>query len=411
MQRTHGLGGFTLVRKETIIKVAVIDADLIGRAKHLFPNLACMKLSAYYKSIGAEVELKLDYNNLDKYDKVTISKVFMDTEIPEEPQDKSLKDETHIAAFYKDNPILNLPNVEYGGTGFFYDKAPPLPDYVEHIKPDYHLYDEWVKSKIESGSNPKNFQYYTDYSIGFTSRGCIRRCSFCVNKNYRKCSLHSPVSEFVDESRPYIVLLDDNIFACSQWRQAFDTLIDSGKKFVYKQGLDERLLDEEKCEVLFRKANWINDRTFSFDNIRDWAVIEDKLKLIRSYPFRNVKFYLLCAYNHDNPGHYDQEFWKKDIVDLFERIKLLMTYGCLSYVMKYKDFELSPYRGFYMVVAWWCNRPSMYKTKTIVEYAQLDQARTSIECASVRYLRKVAEDFPDIAEKYYNMRYSNLYKK
>lgn len=370
-----------------------------------------MKLSAYYKSQGAEVELKLDYDNLNKYDKITISKVFMDTEIPYESEDKVLKTETRIADFYKDNPILNLPNVEYGGTGFFYDKAPALPEEVEHIKPDYHLYDSWIQSKIAEGANPKDFQYYSDFSIGFTSRGCIRKCSFCVNKNYSKCSLHSPVSEFVDNSRPYICLLDDNIFASPKWKDAFDALVATGKEFQYRQGLDERLLTDEKCEYLFGKAKWVGDRTFSFDNIKDKEIIVEKLKMIRQYPYRNVKFYLLCCYNHDNPGHYDQDFWRKDITDLFERIKILMTYGCLAYVMKYKDYEISPYRAFYMLVTWWCNRPALFKKKTIVEYAQLDQARTKKKCASVRGLECIERDFPDIAEKYFSMRFSDLYKK
>ena len=31
------------------MNIAIIDADLIYRKKHRFPNLACMKLSAYYK--------------------------------------------------------------------------------------------------------------------------------------------------------------------------------------------------------------------------------------------------------------------------------------------------------------------------------------------------------------------------
>lgn len=96
-----------------------------------------MKLSAYYKALGAEVNLKLDYENLDTYDKVTISKVFMDTEIPFEPEDKSLKTEATIDLFYKDNPILNLPNVQYGGTGFYYDRSPRLEEDIEYIMPDY----------------------------------------------------------------------------------------------------------------------------------------------------------------------------------------------------------------------------------------------------------------------------------
>ena len=73
------------------MRVAIIDADLIYRKKHRFPNLACMKLSAYYKSNGADVELKLDYDNLQRYDIVSISKVFMDTEIPFEHHEKSKK--------------------------------------------------------------------------------------------------------------------------------------------------------------------------------------------------------------------------------------------------------------------------------------------------------------------------------
>lgn len=39
-------------------KVAIIDADLIGRKKHRFPNLVCMKLSGYWKEKDAHVELK-----------------------------------------------------------------------------------------------------------------------------------------------------------------------------------------------------------------------------------------------------------------------------------------------------------------------------------------------------------------
>lgn len=36
------------------MKIAIIDADLIGKAKHRFPNLACEKISSYYKELGNE---------------------------------------------------------------------------------------------------------------------------------------------------------------------------------------------------------------------------------------------------------------------------------------------------------------------------------------------------------------------
>ena len=98
------------------MRIAIIDADLVDRKKHRFPNLVCMKISGYHKQSGDTVILKSDYNDLDEYDKVYLSKVFTDTAVPE--------------------GILTLPNLNYGGTGFFYDKAPPLSTEIEHHMPD-----------------------------------------------------------------------------------------------------------------------------------------------------------------------------------------------------------------------------------------------------------------------------------
>ncbi len=42
-------------------KIAVIDADLIGRRRHNFPNLTCMKISGYHKNLGGDVTLKLNF--------------------------------------------------------------------------------------------------------------------------------------------------------------------------------------------------------------------------------------------------------------------------------------------------------------------------------------------------------------
>lgn len=67
------------------MKIAIIDAEIIGKSKHRFPNLACMKISAYHKKLGDIVTLKTDYDNLDIFDKIYISKVFTKTRIPCEP--------------------------------------------------------------------------------------------------------------------------------------------------------------------------------------------------------------------------------------------------------------------------------------------------------------------------------------
>jgi len=64
------------------MKIAIIDADLIGRKRHRFPNLACMKLSGYHKDKGDSVALTTDYEDLQQFDHVYVSKVFTDTPIP-----------------------------------------------------------------------------------------------------------------------------------------------------------------------------------------------------------------------------------------------------------------------------------------------------------------------------------------
>ena len=370
------------------MKIGIIDADLIGRKKHRFPNLVCMKISGYYKRLGNDVELKTNYNNLDKYDKVFISKVFTDTLI--------------------DENILRLPNVKYGGTGFFYDKAEPLPYEIEHTMPDYHLYDEWVEEKINNGENKKNFEYYLNYSIGFTTRGCFRQCPFCVNKNYKRVFKHSPLEEFLDKDRKYICLLDDNILGYSGWKEIFEELNKSGKRFQYKQGMDERLLTQEKCDIIL-SSNYIGDYIFAFDNIEDKDIIIEKLKLWnknRTKKGDTTKFYVFCGF--DRQDKYDEEFWKQDIIDTFERVKILMKYGCLPYIMRHKNYENSPYKGTYINLARWCNQPQFFKKKSYREYCEANQARTKIVvCSAMRYLLQIEEKYPEIAKEYFDLKYEN----
>lgn len=105
-------------------KTGIIDADLLYRPRHRFPNLACMKISGFHKSRGDDTELVTDYERIGEYDRIYLSKVFTDSYVPEE--------------------VLHAENLVYGGTGFYYDRAAPLPDQVEHHMPDYDLYREFI---------------------------------------------------------------------------------------------------------------------------------------------------------------------------------------------------------------------------------------------------------------------------
>lgn len=362
-----------------MMNIAVIDADLIGRKRHRFPNLVCLKISGYYKEHGNNVELKLDYDNLEKYDKVFISKVFTDTPFP--------------------NDILDLHNVEYGGTGFYFDKAPNLPNEIEHHMPDYHLYDEWINEQINNGISRNEFKEYLDYSIGFMTRGCFRKCPFCVNQKYDRVFNHSPLEEFYDPTRSKICLLDDNFLGCLNWKQMLQELIDTGKRFKFKQGLDERLLTDEKCEMLF-SAKYDGDITFAFDNIEDYDLIENKLKMIRIHTHKQCLFYVLCGF--DRNDQYDENFWRQDIEDTFKRIELLMKYKCVPYIMRFEKYQESPYKGMYITIARWCNQPSFLKKKSLREYAEFQGKNYS----PYRYITEFENVYHDIANKYYDMKWS-----
>ena len=307
-----------------------------------------MKISAYHKSGGADVFLKTDYNNLESFDKVFISKVFTDTPI--------------------DEKVLSLTNVQYGGTGFYYDKAPKLPDEIEHIFPDYHLYDSWVYDQIQNGVKPIELKYYTDYSIGFLIRGCFRQCQFCVNRNYKQVFVHSPLEEFHDPARPKICLLDDNFLGSSCWKEKLLELQSTGKPFQFNQGLDERLLTKEKCEILF-SSKYDGDYKFAFDNIEDAELIENKLKMIRQYTNRSIKFYVFCGFDRKNI--WNGLFWKQDILDIMARIEILMKYHALPYIMRFMRYKESPYEKLYTELARWCNQPAFIKKKSFREFAKI----------------------------------------
>lgn len=320
-------------------EIAVIDADFIGRKNHRFPNLCCMKISGYFKACGWHVIFKTDYDDLAQFHKVFVAKVFTDTPLPEN------------GLF--GNP-LDAPNVIKGGTGFFFDKAQPLPFEIEHHMPDYHLYDGFTDDK-----------HFTDYSIGFLTRGCFRHCPFCVNRRSDTVVAHSPLDEFLDPTRKKICLLDDNFFGFHGWKKLLLKLRDTDKPFAFKQGLDVRLLDDDKAALLF-SAKYDGDFIFAFDDVKEAPLIEDKLKLIRRYGARNVKFYVLCGF--DRTGRYDNSFWKLDLNNIFARVELIKKYGFLPYLMRHKNFLRSPFPKLYNVINDWCNIPACFRKMSFKQF-------------------------------------------
>ena len=366
------------------MRIGIVDADLINHSGTHYPNLACMKLSGYHKSIGDTVELITNIYSVDfgdsiweddtnEFDKIYVSKVFTDTTFPK---------------FF-----LKEPNVEHGGTGFFFDKAPSLPDDVEHHMPDYTLYDRWVEQQLAKGVRDSKLKFFVDYSIGFTTRGCIRQCPFCVLKNKKEVVGHSKVNEFLNKDKKFICLWDDNILAYKNWKEVFEDLKAVGKPFHFKQGMDFRLLTEEKIKVL-TTVKYIDRFVFAFDNIKDEDLIKRKLDMWwKHFPLRakfRPKFFTLCGF--DREGKYDDNFWIQDVADLFERIKILMKYQSYAYVMRHADLENSPWKKIYTKITGWTH-PMMFYKNSFREY-----------CGEDEIVKEFERRYPHIAEQYYDVK-------
>lgn len=294
------------------MRIGLIDVDSSN-----FPNLALMKLSAWHKQNGDEVEWYSHF--ADRYDIVYKSKVF---------------------SFSPDfNEVINADKVVKGGTGYdirlvngreVFTPSAPLPKEVEHIMPDYSLYG------------------ITDTAYGFLSRGCPRGCSFChvAPKEGKKAYKVADLSEFWNGQKN-IVLCDPNILACPQHEDLLQQLADSKAWVDLNQGLDIRLMTERKIELLNKIK--IKEIHFAWDNYKDKDIVLPKFKLYSELgKFKpnshNAIVYVLTNFN-------------STVEQDLERIYTLRELGYWAYIMVYDKQHCAP---IYKQMQCWCNNRFIY---------------------------------------------------
>lgn len=272
------------------MRIALIDVD-----GHNFPNLPLMKLSAWHKQNGDQVEW---YDPLTAWlnppDRVYMSKVFTFT--PDYP-----------------HPVC-AGEIIKGGTGYEYPSGgKSLPEEIEHIYPDYSLYPELCN----------------DTAYGFLTRGCPRGCDFCIvkEKEGQKSRKVADLFEFWNGQKN-IVLLDPNMFACKDWKNLSKQLIDSKAWVDFSQGCDIRIMTEEKAEYIKRMK--IKQIHFAWDRYQDKDMIVPKFKAfkdITGWEKRKLPVYVLVNFNTTH---------EQDL----ERIYTLRELGYWPYVMVYEKDKL-----------------------------------------------------------------------
>ena len=410
------------------LRIGVIDADLLDNGTR-HPNLVLLKISGYCKHFGHTVRLIQSYNEVAKdgqinfpdFDLLVMSKVFKFTKVPD--------------IIYT---MIMQKFICYGGTGFFELNGPVLPRVVEHFMPDYSLYIDYIEWKTGGNEKKKKRVWgdYLSYSIGFTTRGCIRHCDFCVNRLSNRVTYWSPVREFLDESRPKIYLWDDNIMAApaAVFKRVMDDLQTTGKPFQFRQGLDIRLMTEEKAKLL-TSVKYYGDYIFAFDHYRmddpkECKQVEQTLRgldIWTKYCKKETKLYVLVAFDSQD---------EKDIEGTFYRIKTLMEYGCLPYIMRFEKYKESRFKSLYTQLARWCNQPSFFKKMSFRQYCirneeyhqgiQYDNEKGVYNeklifpegfkprpryCSCYTAMVEFEEEFPEIAKKYFDLRFEDIKPK
>lgn len=296
---------------------------------HNFPNLALMKISAWHKQQGDSVEW---WFPMTHYDKVYVAKVFGD--------EYSKMDMTCIDA----------DEIVFGGTGFAItvedgkevyhkDRDKDLPYEIEHIYPDYSIYQELTN----------------DTAYGFLTRGCCNNCSFCiVSKKEGQCSHKvADISEFW-RGQKNIKLLDPNILACKDRIELLEQLRDCGAWVDFTQGLDARFITEEIAHLLKQiKTKTVH---FAFDFMKNEKQIVKGLSLYAEI----VGIKDSCACGVYMLTNYDTTM-EQDIY----RANIIKKLGFSPYVMIYrKDTAPQVLRHLQR----WCNNRFLYKSTSFMDY-------------------------------------------
>lgn len=305
-------------------KIGLIDVD-----GHNFPNIPLMKISAWHKSRVDSVEW---YEPMfsGHMDKVYMSKVFSFT--PDYQYNIDADEVIKRGSGYCIN-LINCREV--------YDKSKDinLPYEIEHIYPDYSLYG------------------ISDTAYGFLTRGCPRGCDFChvEAKEGRSSRKVADLSEFW-RGQKNIVLCDPNILACKEWKALIQQLIDSKAWIDINQGIDIRLMSEEKAEMIKRLK--VKNLHFAWDRYEDKEKILPRFKMfkdITGIDQRNLIVYVLCNFN-------------TTIEQDLERIYRLRDMGYWAYVMLYDKENIPKGHRLRKMQRWVNNRFIFAKCSTFSEY-------------------------------------------
>lgn len=280
-------------------------------AKTYYPPLGLMKISSMLKQMYKNSMVFTQIGNGVPHGLHCPNTIYI-TSLFTWDIDKVINSINYYKSKFKDSKIV------VGGIA-----ASLLPDYVYSktgIKPHVGLLENAESCRPDYTAT---FGRKVNYSISFTSRGCIRNCNFCHVKTLEPSFFvkHDWEND-IESSLPSITFWDNNWLASPNFSSDCEKLIKLNKRIDFNQGLDARLFDEDKAKQL-SKIN-INPIRFAFDDIKYEKHVLKAIRLAKKHFKSEISVYVLYNYK-DTPE------------DFFYRINLLNKEKVLSFPMRYRE--------------------------------------------------------------------------
>lgn len=325
------------------MKIGLIDVD-----SHNYPNLPLMKIAAWHKANGDEVEWHWGWG---QYDKVYMSKVFDDTYSADKPEpinagiiikggtgyfrrNKDGHAEVFVDGQWRDNGTQ--ASCCYGNTVYWEN----LPGEIEHCYPDYSLYPDLTK----------------DTAYGFLTRGCPNNCGFCiVSQKEGRCSCKvADLTQWWDGQKN-IILCDPNLLACRDHMDLLRQLEESHAWVDVNQGFDARLLTVQNIDAIKRIK--IKEIHFAWDLMKNSESILKGLNLWKAHGKKDKHGAWGTVYVLTN--------FDTTMDENLHRIYTLDYMGFSPYVMIY-DKPNAPYE--IRLLQRWCNNRAIFKSCRFEDY-------------------------------------------
>ena len=285
--------------------IGLIDVD--GR----LPNLALMKISAYYKSLGEQVEFVRPDAGKDTYEKIYASALFT----------KSKTECEHLQEYYGDR-------IEIGGTGWDIKKI--LPYEIECMAPDYDLYTAdmiypKIKGIMTKERKREKAQQIVDAGIGFTSRGCIRKCPFCfVPEKEGEFRHDMAIKDIINPRSNIIILHDNNITADPDCIDKLHEIRDRKLIVDINQGCDVRLMTPEIAQAM-SEVKHLRSLHYAWDLMGFEKQVLEGINIMKQFiPVSRHMCYCLVGYNTS----FEEDMY---------RVRKLSEMGVRPYIMRYNE--------------------------------------------------------------------------